>query len=228
MNSHGLRQEEFFITHAVLCKPGTGQEIAASLKKSGHVEIPDWGPTRYVDGPYLYEVNYRATWPKEKWGIVTPRFLKNKYFNVAFPVEEYTWEYHLDASLPEGLNANMLAGWLMDSENLILDPTSHQLIRNLDGEIVAWSTRKKLHYEGILVRKEWFETFMKTQALECVWVTVGERGAWADNEVSGSTSYRRFNRITIFSDGKYSDVRWNEDHPHKNKKITPSALAEKR
>lgn len=65
---------------------------------------------------------------------------------------------------------------------------------------------------GIMVHADWFEAFLAAHALDCIWMIVGEREAWADGDQDGARAYRRFNSLTLLSKGKRRVSCWNEDH----------------
>lgn len=208
---HNLAQQEFFYIYTVLCKKGDGKSILESLQKSGHVDIDDWSPVDYTDGPFLYEMRRRDTWPNKKWRIVAR--LKPNSIKVAFPVEEYHWESHLDASMTDGARATVLARWLMEDADLELHPSTHQIIRDDAKRCVAWSSAERGGDSGIIVRQDWFENYLQSSDLDCVWVITGEREAWNDGDQAGAAAYRRFNCLKLYSNGAWSTVTWNEDHP---------------
>ena len=177
------------------------------------MEILDWNPIEYTDGPYLYELRHRPTWPSVKWRDVRP-YSSSSTLKVAFPVEEYIWESHLDGSLPEGARATVLARWLMEECDLHLDPLTHHRTLDSSGRHVAWSNCSKWGDSGIVVRQEWFDDFLRESDLECVWMVVGEREAWNDGDQTGAAAYRRFNRLRVYSNGEwFPEVCWNKDYP---------------
>lgn len=209
---HNFAQDEFYFISSILCAAGTGQEILSSLRKTKKVDTHDWAPRKYTDGPFIYELRHSSIWPKEKWRIVDQ--FKDYAHKVAFPVEEYRWESHLDASMPTGASATVLAGWLMSDENLVLDPTTYQITRDFKGEVIAWSSQGcENANSGICVKAEWYETYLKTQDLDCIWIITGERNAWNDGDRYGSAAYRRYYNVGLLSGGKYSEESWSEDYP---------------
>lgn len=218
---HNLVQSEFSFTHAVLCRRGDGRPLRAALRKSGHVDIRHWDPPEFINGPYLYEITHRATWPQKQW---TPASIAESVFPVAYPVEQYRWESLLDASLPEGSRAMVLAAWLMRLERIELDPQSFQLLRNRESEVIAWSVAKSDFGHGIVVRADWLHAVLSAHDLDCLFITVGEREAWNDGDQYGAAAYRRFNCVQLLSNNGWSSDCWNEDHPDL-KAVSASAAA---
>jgi hypothetical protein len=98
-------------------------------------------------------------------------------FRVAFPVERYLWESHLDRSMPEGARGQILAPWIMDDERLRLSPHCPNLIESAAGETIGWCGQER-NNSGLVVSQDWFSDFLRRANLECVWITVGERQAW--------------------------------------------------
>lgn len=214
-SGHNMAQREFVFIRAVLCAAGEGKGIVESLKAvPGHVDLMDWKPPEYTDGPYVYEANRRGTWPPIRWWVVGR--WGNDSHRVSWPVEEWLWESHLDKSLPDGARFIVPAPWLMEAGKLGLEPLSPNLIMGADGTLVGWSTREAGHQSGLLMRADWIEKFLTEQNFDCVWIVVGEREAWADGDQAGARAYRRFNSLTLLSGGKRKVVSWNEDQGERN------------
>lgn len=211
ITGHHMAQREFVYIRAVFCEAGEGKGIVESLKAApGHIDLMDWKPPEYTDGPYVYEANRRATWPPIRWRVMG-RWGKDSQ-RVSWPVEECLWESHLDKSLPDGARFIVPAPWLMEAGELCLEPLSPHLIKGADGTVVGWSARKAGDQSGLLMRADWIEKFLAAQDLDCIWIVVGEREAWADGDQAGARAYRRFNSLTLLSGGKRKVVSWNEDH----------------
>jgi hypothetical protein len=205
---HGLLQREFRFTHAVLCEPAHAASLQRDLRARGHIDVRDWDPIEYTDGPFLYEY-WRGTWPSCRWRAVTD-WREGAAFRVAFPVEEYRWESHLDRSMPEGARGQVLAPWIMDEERLRLSPHCPDLIESAAGETIGWRGQER-NNSGFVVHQDWFFDFLRRANLACVWITVGEREAWDEDGDDGATVVRRFNSIIRLVDRRAITERWYED-----------------
>ena len=193
---------------AVLCGSAHAASLQRDLRVIGHIDLADWDPIEYTDGPFLYEY-WRGTWPSHRWRAVTNR-LADAAFRVAFPIETYWWESHLDRSMPEGARGQILAPWIMGEERLRLSPHCPNLIENAAGETIGWCGQKH-HNSGFVVHQDWFFDFLRRANLACVWITVGEREAWGEDSDDVATVCRRFNSIIRLEDGRAIAERWYED-----------------
>jgi hypothetical protein len=67
---HDLLQRESRFTLAVLCEAARAGSLQRDLRATGHIDVTDWDPIEYTDGPFLYEY-WRGTWPSRQWRAVT-------------------------------------------------------------------------------------------------------------------------------------------------------------
>jgi hypothetical protein len=207
-STHNLLQREFRFTHAVLCEPAEAPRLQTALHAASHIDVPDWDPIEYTDGPFLYEF-WRGNWRSQQWRAVTHR-IGRAAARVAFPVEECRWESHLDRTLPDGGRGRLLAPWIMGSERLRLSAVRQNCIEDANGQVVAWNSSWPDNI-GLVVRRSWLEVFLRRANLACVWLTVGEREAWADDEDRGALVYRRFNSVVRQDNSGLVATRWYED-----------------
>ena len=103
-----------------------------------------------------------------------PTVLSCMSIRVAYPVEEYRWESHLDRSMPEGARGQVLAPWIMDEERLRLSPHCPDLIESAAGETIGWRGQER-NNSGFVVHQDWFFDFLRRANLACVLITVGDR-----------------------------------------------------
>jgi hypothetical protein len=184
----------------------------ASLRSANAIDMDDWRRRELTDGPFVYENGKRATWPVDQWTDVTLGM--GRTYSVAFPVDEYQWEGHLDATLPEGKSCKLLAAWIMQLAHLTLDPLSDDIIRDEHDQIVAFDVRSERGNPksiGLLVRASWFRSFLEQHNLDCVWLLQGEKAAWNDGDEEAARTYRVFNGVKLLSNGLSTQVTWEKD-----------------
>jgi len=108
----------------------------------------------------------------------------------------------------------MLAAWLMECANLQLDPVSDDIVRDEHGGVVALDVRSESANPksvGLLIRADWFRSFLGQQKLDCVWLLQGEKAAWNDGDQRGARAYRAFNGVKLLSGGRVEQATWDKD-----------------
>ena len=205
---HGTRQQEFRLVFCVVINQADKAQLIDHLKNEQKIDVDHWRPREIIDGPYLYEAPWRTTWPRMQWqsdGWATPKDLA-----VAFPVCEYVWESHLDASLPEGVRAFVPSPWLIVNAGLSLDQTEKSFYRDSLGTCQFIGCKGGKDGSSALIGAEMFNSYLDRQRLSCIWLLVAERGSWPGGH-NENAAWRRTEGICWLEDGKPTTMTWNED-----------------
>jgi len=134
-------------------------------------------------------------------------------------VEEYSWESHLDKTMPKGQRVQTLASWVLREYKLRRSVNDPNLILNSKGEIVArYIPRQEEENEdtycdvsyGIIVKLDLIEQILVDKNKTLYSVLTGERQAWPDGASMGVTTWRRFNTMGLGVKPKIL-TSWNED-----------------
>jgi len=103
LSLHGTRQQEFRFVMCILIANCDRQKLVEFLSKKKSLDVNEWDPPEFIDGPFLREAPWRDTWTQEQWRRDV--WGAPKGMAISFPVYRYIWESPLDASLPEGARA---------------------------------------------------------------------------------------------------------------------------
>jgi hypothetical protein len=209
---HGLRQQEFRFVFCVIVNRENTERLINHLKKNRNIDVTHWNPPEFTDGPYLREAPWRTTWPQMQWqsdGWKTPKDL-----HVAFPICEYTWESHLDASLPQGARVFVPSSWLTLGLQLLPDQTDVSRYRDATGKCRLVGSKLGGDGSSALIDAETFNAYLDQHALDCVWLFVAERGAWPGGH-NENAAWRRTEGVCWLEAAKPMTLTWNEDRVNK-------------
>ena len=129
---NSLRQQEFRIVYCVIVEQSSVQNLVAALCAEQRIDALDWEPPEVIDGGYLSEAYWRSTWPQAQWD--NDRWPPYPSSKIAFPVCRYSWESHLDASLPEGARFLVPSPWLLHQLALLPDRTNPATYCDVNGK----------------------------------------------------------------------------------------------
>ena len=204
------RQEEFWFQMMVGLSRGQASSISESWKRR-KLDFHDWLPDDRTDRGYLYEIGQRDTWdegrsgPDRGWGDDREAF---RQFTVG-----YHWESHLDAALPEGLSLPLPSPWLVKSLELKADPQRQGTYRNADGRAIIIC--QMLEGDRLcLIRQSEIDALLMREALEPVWLGIGERSVYPRKESSSDFCRRRWNGFFLPSREKNICSVWVKDDRH--------------
>jgi hypothetical protein len=205
VGEHGMRQQEFRFLACVLVKSGSELAFAQYLSKKREIDISDWDPISMVDGAFLLEAPWRDTWPRHQWTVDGRHEI-----GFAFPVYEYHWESHLDASLPEGCRAYVPAPWLISQLGLM--PHRQDASAYVDANHVIRFLGSRLNEDGlsVLIDADVFESFLVRQNLACVWAFIAERNAWPGGS-NMLAAWRRSEGVAWREGGRIRAIHWKND-----------------
>jgi SAM-dependent methyltransferase len=205
---HGTRQQEFRLIFCVVVNQADRARLIDYLKNKRKIDVHHWNPPELTDGPYLYEAPWRTTWPQMQWQ--SDEWATPKDLAVAFPVYEYLWESHLDASLPEGARAFVPSPWLTVDLGLSPGPTDISIYRDSSGKCQFIGCKGGRDGSSALIGTEMFDSYLGRHGLNCIWLLVAERGSWPGGH-NENAAWRRTEGICWVEDGKPTAMTWNED-----------------
>jgi hypothetical protein len=208
LGEHGLRQQEFrFIFTAIVGRENL-EKLIKHLSDGKSIDVMRWDPPEHTDGPYLREIGWRTSNVAPQWrddGWSTPAGLR-----VAFPVYEYQWESHLDASLPAGADALVVAPWLSSQLALQQSYPDGRCFTDTQGILRFFSRRVGGESSCAVIDTKLFEDYLESNGLACVWLMVAERNAWPGGS-NASAAWRRSEGCCWIEDGKMKSRTWHRD-----------------
>jgi hypothetical protein len=145
---------------------------------------------------------------------------------VAFPVFNYHWESHLDASLPEGARGNVPAPWLADGIPLFPDPIEATVWRDRQGNVKFIDADLGEGGATVILKEESLHGLLRDRKLACVWLFVGERGVWPGGNNQRAT-WRRSEAVCWLHGSRYLFSYWNRDNGNRKVQRVVSKLARK-
>lgn len=208
--SRSLRQEEFRLLYCIVTDDMGLRNLRNRLMAERQIDVGDWQPQHLINDPYLFEAPWRATWPQQKWDAQ----LQWKYANtsLAFPICEYQWEPHLDASLPDGIRAFVLSPWLALQLDLAPERSNSAICRDQFSGCQFAGAILEPEGSSALVDAKVFHTYLDNNDLRCLWLFVAERNAWSRRDPD-IRAKRRSEGLVWFEGGATKTVTWRRDQP---------------
>lgn len=194
----GIRREGFQFVHCLIVAQNELQSTYNALVAAKNRSAHDWNPLDLTDGPYFGEYGWRATWPSLGWSSANG--LRDGV-SVLKPVVEYSWESHLDASRPDGVNLRLPSRGLLDLLNLAPPtPRSPDTTADQTGKAVIVHHRGKESDYSVTIRRDAVERLLVEHQLGCLWFVSAERNVWPKGERKHSK--RRWLGSLIAFDGR--------------------------
>jgi len=205
---HGLRYEEFRFFYCVFVKKGKARELAEFLREKDKIDGHSFNPVEYTDGPYLLEAYWRNSWNADKFTDGVWKAPDGCDF--AIPVASYTWESHLDKSLPEGFSCYLPQKWLADELELSMSKNGPSEWLNKSGNVVIQTQSSCENRSAVVIAEEILNDYGERFNIEPVWLMIAERNAWPDGENSEFHG-RRSEGAIWQEDGSWRETKWNRD-----------------
>jgi hypothetical protein len=204
---HGLRLQEWYVLMCVFVSQADCDKLVGALRSKRHIDVMDWDPQEFTDGPFLREAPWRETWSQEQWW--TDCRGAPERMQVAFPVFTYHWESHLDASMPNGSRAVLPAPWLANA--LSLQPVMNDATTWLDlAGSASFLSVEFNHGRSVLIRDDLLTELTQNNSLACIWVFVAERAAWPGGD-NKRASWRRSEGVCWLDEKTPKRVQWHRD-----------------
>lgn len=220
---HGLRQQEWYFLMCVVVSKSDRERLARALKTKEQIDVMQWDPREFTDGPFLREAPWRDTWPQQQWW--TDVWGAPDRMQIAFPVFHYHWESHLDASMPEGARGNVPAPWLADGIPLFPDAPEATVWRDRQGN-VKFIDADLGEGTTVVLKEESLHGLLRDRNLACVWLFVGERGVWPGGNNQRAT-WRRSEAVCWLDGSKPSFSYWSRDNGNRKAQRVVSKLSSK-
>lgn len=208
-SGHNTRMEEFRFFQCVLVHRGKAESLACHLQEQQEIDVWNFKPTEYVDGPYIGEAFWRDTWETTKF--TDDMWNAPDDCPIAIPVANYQWESHLDKTLPDGLTTYLPQRWFAEELGLVNRSEDHRSwMRESGEEVFRVFISREDHQSGVVIDTAVFDEYLATQELEPVWLFVAERSAWSNDDNRGGRR-KRF-EAAIWRDGKHrKSLNWVRD-----------------
>ncbi|QWF15228.1 hypothetical protein [Lysobacter capsici] len=201
----GLRREGFQFVHCLIVaqkelRPTYDALVVARDRNAHH-----WEPSELTDGPYLGEYGWRATWPSLEW---SPGKRLPGDVSALEPVVEYSWESHLDASRPDGVNLRLPSQGLLGLLSLA-PPTSLSPNTTVDhvGRAVIVHHKGQESGHSVTIRRDTLERLLVEHQLGCLWFVSAERSAWPTGGYKECTR-RWFGSLIAFDGRRIKSFDW--------------------
>lgn len=219
---HGLRQREWRYLMPVIVRKNDRRQFVDYMDAQQSISVSTWSARESIDEGYLLEAPWRTTWDQETW--TSQHFHGMGSLEVAFPCFSYTWESHLDGSMPQGASALLPSPWL--AKGLSINPLPSDALTYADSIGACQLITGKSSDDGshAYVRRDLLEAYLTTNGLECVWMFVAERGVWPNGN-NNNAAWRRSEGIVWFEKGKPKLKTWKEDRRNGEAKRLPDELA---
>ncbi|WP_213978898.1 hypothetical protein [Sphingomonas sp. dw_22] len=202
-----FRQDDFHFLKMIGVPVSERAAFRRSVRET-KVDFHDWLGGDLTDGPYLYEVGNRSTWPDREW-VEKEEWQRGAFSYLSF-TRGYHWEWHLDGSLPEGLMLRLPNPWLLRALRASADSRVPGVYRDPAGVAMIVSNRSESN-AYCLVRRAPLLDALQEMGVAPLWVGIGERTAWPDlNENAGPS--RRWNGLMWLQVNGARNEVWKEDH----------------
>ncbi|CAM4378775.1 hypothetical protein F901_00079 [Acinetobacter dispersus] len=181
VGDHGLRRQEFRFLVTLFAKKSQASSIANFIIKNGINGIDNY-ILDVTDKGYFFENPWRNTWGQTKDEKASYNVPNNTSFSRT--LNTYIWESHLDASLPNGINFNVPAPWLIKELNLRFN-REKETWEDMHGNIVI----KNIYLYNNKCSLINLKAVEKNISSDFTFISVylSERGAWvrgSNNDVS--------------------------------------------
>lgn len=205
---HGKRFDEFRFFYCVFVKKGLASEFATYLEEEGHLNVSDFQPRGFTNGPYLGEAYWRDTWQGEKFDKHIWKAPAGCEF--AIPIANYHWESNLDKTLPDGFSNYMPQKWFAEELGVNMSPMGPKYFEDVDGDLIIQSQRPHEHQTAVVIDEASLLRYADEYQVEPVWIMVAERNTWPGG-VNGESSYRRSEGAVWLDGADWRQVGWNND-----------------
>ena len=200
-----FRQDDFHFLLMIAVEREKRQQLIET-SYAAKIDFHDWLMHDYTDGPYLYELGNRVTWPDQQWIEEDFRHPRVRYASLS---HGYHWESHLDASQPEGFQLRMPNPWLVRALNLRADPWRPGTFLDHEGQPAILSGQED-HNSYCLVRRDSLQCFLEAENLALLWAGIGERTGWPDSGENCGPR-RRWNGLMWSVQSGHRHKIWCED-----------------
>ncbi|QSE44609.1 hypothetical protein JW980_09785 [Acinetobacter johnsonii] len=173
MGDHGLRREEFRFLITVFAKKSHASSVANFIINKGVNGIDAYLPD-ITDQGYFFENPWRNTWDQNQFETSSWNVPDKTSFSRC--VNNFIWESHLDASLPDGVNSNVPTPWLIKELNLSFNKETLTW-QDIQGNVVI----KNIYLDGnncTLLNYKAVEKILLDTDLTFLSVYIAERSAW--------------------------------------------------
>lgn len=205
---HGMRLQEFRFIFTVFVHQKDVTRFVQHLVDKKGIDAMEWDPLDLTDGPYLFETPWRTTWPQNQWQNDLWQIPED--ISVAFPVCNYLWESHLDASLREGARQFLPSPWFARQLSLLPNRPDASTYQDRTGNVMFISARREPLGSAVLVDDKMLRAFLKQHDTECVWLFVAERNAWPSGNNDNAT-WRRTEGVSWVANATPQVVTWIKD-----------------
>lgn len=205
---HGARYEEFRFVYCAFLKTIDAHTFLDDLRKHQSLDVSEFKPREYIDGPFFLEAYWRDTWSSEKFSEEIHWASSGCKFSN--PVASYYWESHMDKTISEGFSAYLPQKWLAKDLGIIISQENIRSWVDSSGVELIKVFEPTKNKSVVLIREDTLLDYCEREKLTSIWLLVGERNVWpgGDNEQS---CWRRSEGAWWESDSNWEHIAWNKD-----------------
>lgn len=200
------QQTEFYFASLLLLPEADKDRFLRDTKKHSD-DFHEWLPGGNVDGPFLRELGRRDTWLPDPWSVLRPSSLSRRKYRAIRSSVSFQWESHLDGSLPEGVQCNLPAPWIVSELGLRFAPGHLGLLCDKDGLPVVF-VGNEAHSSFAFIRREFLSRLAASHRLTPLLTVIGERMAITKPGATNSATRVRYNGALWFDGGKQRTQSW--------------------
>ena len=205
---HGARYEEFGFFYCIFVRKEERNEIIELLKIQQNLSVSTFQPAEFIDGPYLRETHWRNTWDTEKFS----EYLSDEEYEYDFavPVANYTWERHLDKSLPDGFQCYIPQKWFADELGLSMSENGHQSWLGKNGDLVLQAHKPCDEQKVLVIDENILRSYAEKFDIEPIWLMIAERNTWPNGD-NKQFCQQRSEGAAWLEGGGWQQTGWNRD-----------------
>lgn len=205
---HSSRIQEFRFVETALILKSKVKNYVDNVEEKGLSRGVGWSVSEVTNEAFLQEAPWRSTWEQEKWEFDSGYASENdKHAKVA---AQYSWESHLDESLPEGYSIHLPQPWVAHELDLKPDLEQAGIWRDKEGEAV-FKELKGGDGGSICLLREDKAKLLKGSDQTFLSLLIAERNAWPHGN-NASAAWRRTEGV-CYQHGRVMNFRsWNRDN----------------
>mgnify|MGYP005997917695 CR=1 FL=1 len=205
---HNMRYEEFRFIYCIFLRKGSGRKLAEFLNNKQSLDVTSFKPREFTNGPYLREAHWRNTWDSEKFSECIWNGPDDCMF--AVPIVNYSWESHLDKSLPNGFSNYMPQKWFAAELGLSMSVDEPNKWLNKLGDVVLQAQEPFEHQTTVVINQETLNNYTDEFEVEPIWIMIAERNTWPNGN-NDESCWRRSEGVIWREGDSWQQFSWNKD-----------------
>jgi hypothetical protein len=205
---HNMRYEEFRFLYCIFVRRGKAKELAEFLKVEQSIDVHSFKPRDYTDGPFLGEAHWRSSWAAEKFSEYLHEAPENCQYSI--PVANYTWESHLDKSLPNGLSCYLPEKWFAHELGLSMSGKGPKAWVDQFDQNIIQTHGPFDNQTAVVIDEDALCFYAENYDIQPMWIMISERNTWPGGNNSQSC-WRRSEGVVWREEDDWNQYSWNKD-----------------